>query len=352
MKLAAAKKEEYKTLLKRTRVPHTSYEEARKELDRAFDALGTTSFPQCRHLSAVSRTGKSMLVTDFQERSPTIRTDEGSVSKIVYACIPPKGTTMGLLENLLFALGDPYWERGSESRKLARLINLLEKCKCRAMILDEFQHLADKGQKNAALQFTIDFIKSLLDPNKWLLIASGLPSADSVIRKDPQLRNRFPPALKLPRFDWFDYRLRGEFMGVLTAFEEALHPFDLPRLGCEEMAMRFYLATGGLIGLVTRILQRAVEIGLEENRLTITNGHLTEAFEREVWFAEEYHGIGPFKMKINKISIDNKLKVAGGLVEAEKSEVYQSQTEVIIKSSEAGKVVTKATHNKEMAMAL
>ena len=349
MKYSVEKQIEYKSLLMRTRVPHTAYAVARKEIARSYHALGTTSFPQCQQLLGVSRSGKSMLAMDFLDGYPSRRTEAGNIHEIVYACIPPKGTTKGLLENLLRALGDPHWDRGAESRKLASLINLLEGCKCRAIILDEFQHLADKGQKNQNLQFTINFIKSLVEPNKWLLIASGLPSANRVIEQDAQLRNRFPNALTLPRFDWFDHELRGEFMGVLGCFQKALKVFDLPQLDSEEMTMRFYLATGGLIGLLTRILQRAVEDAVDENRRAISMKHFSEAFEREVRFAHHYGANGPFKMKVAEAPMGQCLKEVAHLIESEGVELPDAQTEVIIKTS--NKTVTKRQHTTELGLA-
>lgn len=351
MKWTAEMQAAYRTLLKNTRIPHTAYHDARKELDKAFLKLGTTSFPQCRQLSGVSRSGKSLLVRDFQTQSPSQRLQEGLISTIVYACIPPKGTVLGLLENLLYAMGDPYWERGSESRKLARLITLMEKSQCKAIVLDEFQHLVDKGQ-NRVLKLTIDFIKSLIEPNKWFLIVSGLPNANRIIEQDPQLRNRFPPALTLPRFDWFDEDLQGEFMGILNAFAQALHPFDLPELGCEEVAMRFYLATGGLIGLVTKILQRAVEDAVDDRRHTIRLQHLGDAFQQEIRFADHYGAINPFHMKVDAPSVGQRLKEASTLVEPDDDDGHVTQAKVHVQSVTNRKKVTKAAHKQAMAGAL
>jgi hypothetical protein len=352
MSMSAERKMEYRTLLKKVIINHTAYVKASKELRKAYNALGTTSYPLCRHVGGVSRSGKSVLVTAFQDQAPPVRTEEGQITQIVYACIPPKGTTMGLLENLLCALGDPYWERGTESKKLARLINLLDKCQCRAIILDEFQHLSDKGQKNRALQFTVDFIKALVEPNKWLLIATGLPGSSRVIERDAQLRYRFPPTLMLPRFDWFDATLRGEFMGVLKAFQHALVPFDMPALSSEEMAMRFYLATGGLIGLVTKILQRSIEDAVEENRRVIEIAHLEEAFKNEIWFATTYADAGPFKMKLDSTSMGRCLQDLPALLEGSPNEDGKSGANILVKKATHEKPVTKAAHKREMENAL
>ncbi|HEV2681400.1 MAG TPA: TniB family NTP-binding protein [Rhodanobacter sp.] len=290
--------ESYRDLLSRIRIPHPAFELAGCELMHAYRGVGYSDFPRYLQLSGPSRAGKTCLVTDFMKTAPAIQRQEGLHRPIVYAPIPPKGTTMGVIENLLRALGDPHWARGTETNKLSRLLLQLSECGCRMIVLDEFQHLVDKGQ-NKTLKRTVDFIKALAEPNRWALVASGLSEAQAAIDGDAQLSGRFDAPLEIARFEWTDAVLHKQYRGVLAAFEEALAPFELPSLEGEELALRFYLATGGLMGLIVKLLQRVIEDAIDEERLTIRMPHLNDAFRRAIRFASRLRdGDGPFEMKL------------------------------------------------------
>lgn len=342
----------YRGLLKTIRIPHPAYALAITELERAYDTVGHTDFPQCRQLKGPSRGGKTCVIKDFMAHAPASRRTDGLQCPIVYAHIPPKGTTMGLIENLLNALGDPHWARGSESNKLSRLILQLTACGCRMIVLDEFQHLADKGQ-NKTLKRTVDFIKALVDPNQWALVASGLPEASRVIDLDPQLRGRFDAPLDMPRFDWTDGVLHEQFRGVLIAFEEAIAPFDIPPLDSEEMALRFYLATGGLIGLVAKLLQRAIHDAIADKRFTIALHHLNAAFRQAIRFSTQVAvGDGPFEIKLLGISLDERLSQIVRMATVSEY-VDEAESSVIeLAPARTRKQRTVADHKREMAEAL
>jgi len=302
--------EPYRNLLARIRIPHPAFELAGNELDHAYRSIGHTEFPRYVHITGPTRSGKSCIVKDFLKKHPPIRLEEGMHQPVLYASIPPKGTTMAVIENLLQALGDPYWARGTESNKLSRLLIYLTECGCRMVILDEFQHLVDKGQ-NKKLRGTVDFIKALAEPNRWGLVAAGLNESRAAIDMDAQLSARFDAPVEIPRFEWTDAVLHDQYRGVLVSFQEALAPFEMPSLESEEMALRFYLATGGLMGLIVKILQRSIEDAIDDRRKMIAMTHLNRAFRRAIRFSDRTRvGNGPFEMKLFGAPVDELRKEA------------------------------------------
>lgn len=299
---------DYRDLLSRITIPHPAFELAGVELERAYDSVGRTSFPQCFQLLGPSRAGKTCVIKRFVAKYPPVREPERLHVRVVYAPIPPKGTPAGVMENLLKALGDPMWARGSQTNKLSRLLTLLEKCGCRMIVFDEFQHLIDKGQ-NQTLKQTRDWLKALVEPNQWALVASGLSDSRSAIDQDEQLRGRFDPFVAIRRFDWGDAELHEQFRGVLSAFQQAMTPFDLPSLEGDEMALRMYLATGGLIGLLVKLLHRAVEDAIRAKRVTISKAQLELAFRRAIRFASDIpSGKGPFEVPLVGVAVEPHLE--------------------------------------------
>ena len=77
---------------------------------------------------------------------------------------------------------------------------------------------------------------------------------------------------------------REEFIGILQAFHQVLSQhFQTPEFQRESMAFRFYCASGGLIGYLTKILRRSVWHAVAAERNEITLEDLCDAHEKAVW---------------------------------------------------------------------
>jgi hypothetical protein len=88
----------------------------------------------------------------------------------------------------------------------------------------------------------------------------------------------------MPRFSWENLEHREEFIGILNAFHKVLSEhFQMPEFQHEAMSFRFYCATGGLIGYLTKILRRLVWQAIAARRTEITLEDLCDAHEKAVW---------------------------------------------------------------------
>lgn len=307
----------HSNILSRVRIPHPAYDLALEELQHCYDSVGETDFPQCLHLVGPSRAGKTCVVKEFLKKYPPVRKDDGVYMPVVYAEIPPTGTIVGVMENLLYALGDPHWSRGSNSNKLARVKEGLQKCGCRMVVLDELQHLADKGQ-NLRLKQTRDWLKAMVGSNEWALVVCGLDTSRVVITQDKQLKARFDAPIEIPRFEWTDDVLYTQFLGVLGGFQDGLAPFSFPDMQDEAVALRFYLASGGLIGLVVKLLQRAIKNAIKDNRTAIGLPELEVAFRRAINFSANIPvNQGPFTSKLLDTPLDERREFAVKMALAE-----------------------------------
>lgn len=282
-------------LVSSIRVEHDAYREIGDELAFAFDAIGHTTAPVCKLVTGESRTGKSSVVRDFLANHLPRRQDDRLVQTVVYAVAPPKATVKSLLGSLLHGLGDPHWHRGSEFDQTNRLHTLLGAVGCKMIVLDEFQHLCDKGQQKQ-LRLAADWLKTFLEISNRGLVAIGLPDAAAVVQNNPQLSKRFDDELVMPLFNWRDRGSVMQFRGVLRQFQKELAPFELPQLDAPEMALRIYLATAGRVGLLAKLLERAVRDAVRQRRRQIRMSDLAAAYRRAVWGAKRFpvEG-GPFQ---------------------------------------------------------
>jgi len=296
----------HKDLVGSIRIDHYAYEQILDAITEALEDVCedplmacSAAVPSCQLIVGGTRTGKSTVATDVMARFAPARNREGVRQSIVYAAAPPKGTVKAILEQLLKALGDPHWARGSESNMTQRLLTLLRGVGCRMIIIDEFQHLSDKGQRRL-LARTADWLKNLVEGKEWALVAIGLPEAISVINANPQLMARFDPPLVMPLFDWNDDQSRAQFKAILMSFVRELSPFELPDLGNHELALRMYLATSGRIGLFVKLMDRAVKTAIRKGDPRIRMEDLVVAFERSIWFAQDFPlPGGPFRGDIS-----------------------------------------------------
>jgi hypothetical protein len=90
----------------------------------------------------------------------------------------------------------------------------------------------------------------------------------------------------MPRFDWTNDDARAEFIGILSAFQSNLEEFDLPPLDNDEMAFRFYCATGGLVGYIAKILRQVVSNAIFADVSIISMEDLKTAYEEAVYADE------------------------------------------------------------------
>lgn len=309
-------------LVRSVRVDHIAYTDILERIREAFEDAATSATPTCLHIIGQTRTGKSAVARDFLNEISMRPTSDGNQQSVVYAVAPADATVKGLLESLLKGLGDPHWWRGSRSTMLGRLHTQLEGVKCRLIILDEFQHLCDKGQSKR-LNVLSDLLKTLIENKPWGLVAIGLPSSLAIINSNTQLAGRFDPPLSMPLFDWNDAQSRKQFRGFLRTFQRLLRPFELPDL-VDQMAFRMYMASTGRVGLVAKLMDRAVRNATRAHTKKIRLPDLQRAFDESIWFAPNFplEG-GPFGADLSVIPSP---AVISELLKTAEKELYEDNS--------------------------
>lgn len=288
------------SLIQETLVPHNGFIKAVDKIEQCFKYAENSADPICIALIGESRTGKTTVLDACIERHPVTRCDDGLTTPILSVKTPSKPTVKGLVEVMLEAMGDEQFCTGTENAKTSRLRKLMRDSGTRMVMIDEFQHFFDKGSRKV-MHHVADWLKILVDETKVALVVSGLPSCQAVLEQNEQLVGRFSAPIHMPRFDWQNDALRNEFIAILGAFNESLQEhYDLPCLNNQNMAFRFYCATGGLFGYLVKILNSAVVEAIEQKTSMITLGdlaaaHLESTFNKEFISAE----IAPFLPDFN-----------------------------------------------------
>lgn len=253
-------------------VPHPKFEEALHRIEQCYTLAEEAGQPSCLAVIGEARTGKTRALNACLLKHPGSRLDDGIYMPIVSIKAPAKPTIKGLAELLLEALMDPNPERGTEIERTRRLKTLMPKTRTRLLMIDEFQHFVDKGT-TAVMYLVADWLKILVDDVGCSLIVAGLPRCQAVIDQNEQLAGRFLAPINLSRFRWTNLDERADFIGILESFYRQLHGFiRLPELDSDPVAFRFWCATGGLIGYLTKVLRQAIR-----NAVAKKSGHVTLA---------------------------------------------------------------------------
>lgn len=279
-------KDENYNIVEKILVPHTAMENAVKRIEQCFKASHTSAEPICIGLIGPSRTGKSRVLEFVEKKHPKKRLDDGLRVPILKVKTPSNPTTKGLAEVMLRAIGDPNPGKGTETNMTDRLITLLNVAETKMLMVDEFQHFYDK-KSHKVMHHVADWLKLMVDESQVALVVSGLPSCQAVLNQNEQLAGRFLSPIHMPRFDWMDENHRNEFAAILGAFQEGLEEFDMPDLSNDDMAFRFYCASGGLIGYVAKILRQAVWNAIDTESNTISVEEFSNAHKMSVYMDEK-----------------------------------------------------------------
>ena len=264
-------------------VSHTAFEEAVRMLEQCF------FFAECKNeaegvaLTGESGSGKTSVIQVFYDKHAPWRSDDGMEVPVLFVTVPATPTVKSLAGVLLRALHDTLPPPTTENAMTHRIKVLMKGTGTRMIIIDEFQHFHDRGRLKIAHNVA-DWLKILIDQTRTTLVVAGLPSCMAVIDQNEQLARRVSAPIQLPRFDWNKPEDRKQFRKILHTYKEALSVrFDLPDLSSRTMAYRFWIATGGLIAYVSKILRHAERNAVLSGAQSISLGDLHVAHTKTVW---------------------------------------------------------------------
>lgn len=269
-----------------------------KDAKSAFDELmkfGKTVGGLCISLLGESGVGKSTLVLWLTKALKEERIGEGWIRRKLAIVVPTAPTAISVLEALLEALGDPRPSHGTRPQKMRRVIKALKDQKVDLLILDDLQHMYDRESQRILFDAS-EALKELLLKNPMSVLCAGLEDANRVVQSNEQLQRRNMCSLHLQRFDWSKSTSRRAFIAVISAFAKKLECYELPEIDDESVALRFYLATGGVMDFVFKLFLSAANIAAERNLNAIGFEVFDSAWKRMFFHAGK--GESPFRAKL------------------------------------------------------
>ena len=242
------------------------YTRAKQILDKLEDLLTYPKKHRMPNLLLVGDTnnGKTMIANRFVNKHPAYDNADGdgitlSVLMVQLQATPDEGRVYNAILQKLYA---PHKEKEHPDKKLFQVVQILSRINTRILILDEIQHiLAGNMTKQRQLLNTIKYLGTEL---QIPIVGVGIQDAFNAINTDPQLSNRFEPAL-LPR-----WKMNDEYLRLLASFERAL-PLKKPSNLIETtLALKILSLSEGTIGEISTVLTAACVRAIETNTECIT----------------------------------------------------------------------------------
>ena len=264
-------------------VPHQQAEQAEESL-RRFVKYGigdpaTGRAAKLLLLTGPSRSGKTAILTRLQRQFPSTTSEGADCRPIIMHTLLEKTSIKELATGLLIKLGDGAPDKGTRARKLDRVGHHLREQGVKAIILDEGHHLIDSDSSKVIYSVS-ESIKNLLNLGLCPIVLSGMPQTEIVVEENPQLQGRLFSRCRLTGLDWRNPDERKTFRLILHRFDQET---PLPRranLGDTDLAVRIWLCTDGLVGLVAQLLETAIIDAIEEGATSLDRSRLAAAFEK------------------------------------------------------------------------
>ena len=298
-----------KNIIENILVKHPTLIHAHNKLKECYEVAGYSNQPMNLAIVGRERSGKSTIIETFVSKYPRVRELSGMKVPILSFELPAKPTVISLVECMLEKIGDPAYTTGTKGNKIARIKKLIKSAQVRMIVIDEFQHLIDKGTLKIAYE-AADWLKGIVNECNVSLVVSGLPNAISVFNRNKQFRGRFNAPIELPIYDWRNADDRQEFASILRSFHTELSKhYECPKFNSQEVAFMFYIATGGRIGYIWKILRQLELNKLNENNGVITLDDVQTAYDESMMVdIHNYEYLEPF-------STESKLVVTDDLVD-------------------------------------
>ena len=230
-------------------------------------------------------TGKSSLCQWLSSEFPMQRMPERDIRQVLHVSVPPAATLIGIADALLQALGDPFPGRDTTTARTNRIVTLCRNCHVELVLLDEAQHLQDRGDTRTHY-LVGDWVKDLIDRIAVPTVMLGLPRLESLLQTNDQLRRRFARRLWLAVGHSDTDSVETECLQLFYSLASLLDlPVSAQPYDPLEMGRRLYFASDGRVAYIKKLLFASLRDALEHDHDTIDADMLQKAFVDEVWWS-------------------------------------------------------------------
>lgn len=277
-------------------LPFPTFVTAKQAIDEALTMYRETGVARHMLILGEAGTGKSTLCKLMETQHPRRRLSDRDKIDVIAISVPPSANVGGVASAVLRALGDLWHERGTIASRTERIVTLCRECGIELMLIDEAQHLQDRGTSRTHYMVG-DWVKDVIDQVSVPTVMLGLPRLELLLQTNEQLRRRFSRRIRLAFGQNSAMSVESECLQLFLSLSSLLTlPVSSKPFGPQEMGTRLYYACDGRVAYIKKILFRALSMALHQEDESIDVKHLERAFTDDVW----WEGVG----QLNPFSSD------------------------------------------------
>jgi Cdc6-like AAA superfamily ATPase len=262
------------------KLPHVNF--ALKRMGELAKHECKAEEPEHLLITGQAGVGKSLVLKKLRESFQLIDHSNCREIPVVYTEVPAACSIKKLAGEMLKSMGSPFWNRGTEADRTHQLLTLMKECKVRLVMLDEVNHLVDRG-KSATHYAVGDWIKQLTDKAGISFVLAGTPMARVLLLTNGQIRSRFGEEIAIEPLSLESAQEAMIFKNTLKVFQSLLGTLDCVDLAGQEMLRRIAYACGGRMRSLVDLLVRAVELAAVSKPQSLTMSTLEGAFSQVIY---------------------------------------------------------------------
>lgn len=187
---------------------------------------------------------------------------------VIYCTVPENATIKKLVQELLRSFGEVRLNQNLAFLE-HRLYALLRTSRTRLVILDEWQHLIQRGADKTR-QSVCDWVKVFGEKEfKGVILLVGIPDSECVVDQHDQLPRRYPYRIKLRNFSLYSESDNDNFEKLVKSFSKeiitSMNFSTSPSFNSEELLIYLYAFSSGNIDALHTLLNEALSLALERN---------------------------------------------------------------------------------------
>lgn len=251
-------------------IPYPAFENGVREIHRLHRRMTLGLKPEILPIIGETGAGKSTLLRHICSQYPIIKTNVYDEIPFLYVPIPKSISNKKVLVEVLRALGDvEEYSRLNEVLLQQKVLQKLKQANVKVILVDEFQHLVSTKKKEVNYDVA-DFFKVLLDTTQISIVTAGLPDTALIYESNEQFARRARNAIRLDRLKWESSGDSMLLASIIAGFSKIAKPLIFPNPLDNKVSFRWYCATGGSIGYISKIYSGAIEIAESQNLTEIS----------------------------------------------------------------------------------
>lgn len=186
---------------------------------------------------------------------------------IVYIRAPSRAVEGRLYDTILKAVRFPFKPSEKASTKRNAVIGAMETLQSKLLFIDDISNLLPNTE--SMQEIFLGVLRTLMQDTEMCIVATGIPGARDVIRRDSQVENRFSEVIEIPFWPYDE-----KYNGLIAAFEDS---FGFPKKSnFHAYGNAIWKKSRGLLGETRLLMQRCAFSAIDEKCDRMLKRHLDD----------------------------------------------------------------------------